>query len=231
MTASRAFFITGTDTGVGKTLAACGLLYAARVAGLSTAAVKPVAAGTIATPRGPQNEDVVALAGCCTEVLAPEDINPACLIDPVAPHIAAARQGLALDAATLAAHCRHIIDRGADLTLVEGAGGWKVPLGDRETLADLARLLDIPVILVVGMRLGCLNHALLTAQAITAEGLNLAGWIANRVDPGMLAGEENLATLRAMLPAPLLAEIPWLDTGDRVAAAARHMDIGRLPAA
>ena len=205
------FFVTGTDTDAGKTRAACAMLAAAREHGYSTAALKPVAAGVNAEG---VNEDVVLLHRECTLDLTPGDINPACFDAPIALHIAATETGVSLTAEALAAQCRPVLDRQADLTLVEGAGGWKVPLNARETLADLARLLDIPVILVVGMRLGCLNHALLTAQAIEADGATLAGWIANRVDPDMDRYADNVATLEALLPAPLVGEIPRLDPGE-----------------
>ncbi len=208
---AAAFFVTGTDTDAGKTRAACAMLAAARQQGYSTAALKPVAAGVNAEGF---NEDVVQLHRECTLDLTPGVINPVCFDTPIAPHIAALETGISLTAAGLAAQCRPVLERQADLTLVEGAGGWKVPLNARETLADLARLLDIPVILVVGMRLGCLNHAMLTAQAIEADGAKLAGWIANRVDPGMDRYADNLATLEALLQAPLVAEIPRLDPGE-----------------
>lgn len=200
------FFVTGTDTDAGKTRAACALLAAARQQGYSTAALKPVASGVNAEGF---NEDAVSLSRQCVPGLAPGDINPVCFRDPIAPHIAAAEAGVTLDAASLAARCAPVLAMQADLTLVEGAGGWKVPLNAGETLADLVRIMDLPVILVVGMRLGCLNHALLTAQAIASDGLRLAGWIANGVDPAMARYEDNLESLRARLPAPLLAQIPW----------------------
>jgi len=219
---AAAFFVTGTDTDAGKTRVACAILASARQHGYSTAALKPVAAGVNADG---VNEDVLLLHRECTLELSPRDINPACFNDPVAPHICAAEAGISLTAQTLALQCRPVLDLQADLTLVEGAGGWKVPLNSRETLADLARQLDIPVILVVGMRLGCLNHALLTAQAIAADGATLAGWIANRVDAGMQRYEENLATLKALLPAPLVAEMPRLDPGE---SGARHINLQTL---
>lgn len=220
---ATAFFITGTDTDAGKTRVAAALLAAARERGLTTAALKPVAAGTVATPDGLCNEDVMALAAQCTEALTLSDINPVCFDEPIAPHIAAANQDVMLTAGKLAEQCRPVLSRQADLTVVEGAGGWKVPLNGQETLADLVRLLDIPVILVVGMKLGCLNHALLTAQAIAADGLPLAGWVANRIDPDMARYQENLDTLKQLLPAPLLAEMPRLQS-DETGAQYWHLD-------
>ena len=203
-----AYFVTGTDTDAGKTFVSCGILQAAARAGLSTAAIKPLAAGAEETPDGLRNGDALALQRCSTLPLSYGQVNPVCFPEPIAPHIAAQRAGRRLSAQRLAGFCRGVLMQGADLTLVEGAGGWKVPLSDRELLSQLARELDLPVILVVGMRLGCLNHALLTAQAILADRLPLAGWIANRVDPGMDCYEENRDTLEALLPGPLLAEIP-----------------------
>lgn len=209
MSSPRAFFVTGTDTGVGKTFAACSMLEAARRQGMSTAAVKPVAAGVIDSPQGPVNEDVLALSGYCSMSLPVSLINPVCFDEPIAPHIAALGTGRHLDADDLAQACKKVLAKGADFTLIEGAGGWKVPLNDTETLADLATLLSIPVVLVVGMRLGCLNHALLTARAIEDDGLQLAGWIANEPGPRMDCYQENLTTLEKLLKAPLIGEIPF----------------------
>jgi dethiobiotin synthetase len=214
----NAFFITGTDTDAGKTFAACSILTAARQEGLTTAAVKPVAAGVIDTPQGKMNEDVLQLSQYCSLSLPSEIMNPACFDEPIAPHIAANRTGRRLFAGDLAMACQQVLAIGADLTLIEGAGGWKVPLNDSETMADIARYLALPVIMVVGMRLGCLNHALLTAQAIEADGLKLAGWIANQTTCRMDYYQENLETLKRLLSAPLLAEIPQSTTPEAAAA-------------
>ncbi|GGI88706.1 dethiobiotin synthase [Halopseudomonas pertucinogena] len=204
------YFITGTDTEIGKTTIAAGLLHAARLRGLTTAAVKPVAAGCERTAAGLRNEDALTLQAECFPPLDYALLNPVALEPAIAPHIAATEAGLALNAASLAVDCRKVLTRGADLTLVEGAGGWRVPLNGSETLADLARELDMPVIMVVGLRLGCINHALLTAEAIAADGLCLAGWVANQVDPHMDRQQHNLDTLRALMPAPLLGVVPRL---------------------
>lgn len=222
MRARQTFFVTGTDTGVGKTFAACAILRAAAARGLSTAAVKPVAAGVVESPEGPRNEDALALRRVVTLPLTHEEINPVCLPEAIAPHLAARHAGRQLSAQRLAGFCRGVMMRGADLCLIEGAGGWKVPLNGRELLSHLARELDVPVILVVGMRLGCLNHALLSAQAILLDKLPLAGWIANQVEPAMQCYEENLETLRELMPAPLLAEIAHQAPG---AGEARAQDI------
>ncbi len=214
----NAFFVTGTDTGVGKTLVSAGLLLAARARGLETAALKPVAAGCEATAAGLRNEDALLLQSVISRPLAYEQINPVALEPAIAPHIAAlqARRSLSVD--RLAGFCRGVLGE-ADFTLVEGAGGWRVPLNAAETLADLARVLRLPVILVVGIRLGCINHALLTAEAVLRDGLTLAGWVANRIDPDMPCQDENIASLVQRLPAPLLGELPWLSQADPALAA------------
>jgi dethiobiotin synthetase len=217
---AKAFFITGTDTGVGKTAVAAGLLAAANAAGLSTAALKPVAAGCDDTAEGLRNADALLLQATMSLPLSYDEINPVALREPIAPHIAAAHAGRRLSAARLAGFCRGVLARRADLTLVEGAGGWRLPLGGGEFLSQLAVELQLPVILVVGLRLGCLNHALLTAEAIARDGLPLAGWVANGCGPEMAAQADNIATLRALLPAPCLGEIPLLaaPAPDRIAA-------------
>ncbi|MDB5886282.1 MAG: bioD [Polaromonas sp.] len=210
-------FITGTDTGVGKTLVSAALLHAlsryhARVVGM-----KPVAAGTEECADGvPANDDVLALRAASTCAVPPGLDNPVLLPDPVSPHIAAARAGIRIDIAHLVA-CHQALAQLADAVVVEGAGGFHVPLSATETGADLAQALGLPVVLVVGLRLGCLNHALLTAEAIRARGLTLAGWVANQVDPAMLAQDDNIAFLQQRLQAPLLARIPHLRVPDPLA--------------
>ena len=204
------FFITGTDTEVGKTTVAAGLLMAARRAGLSTAAVKPVASGCESTPQGLRNEDALILQAQCSLALDYEQINPYAFAPAIAPHLAARKVGVELDVATLAALVRRVLDLQADFTVVEGAGGWQVPLSGSASLSDLAVELGLPVILVVGVRLGCINHAVLTAQAVAAEGLQLAGWVANVVDAETACLEDILATLDERLPAPCLGRVPRL---------------------
>lgn len=204
---TRTYFVTGTDTEVGKTAVSCALLEAARRAGRSTAAVKPVAAGCDSEGR---NEDALALQQSISMSLPYAQINPVALQPAIAPHIAAEQVGRRLQADRLAGLCRGVMGLGADLVLIEGAGGWRVPLGPRETFADIAINLQVDVILVVAMRLGCINHALLTAEAISRDGLRLAGWVANQPGPEMSCHRENLDTLRRWLPAPLLGELPRL---------------------
>jgi dethiobiotin synthetase len=174
---TRTWFVTGTDTGVGKTAISCALLIAAREAGLKTAAIKPVAAGC---DEAGHNEDALQLMECMSEPLEYEQVNPVALTAAIAPHIAAQQEGRTLQVSRLAGLCRGVMAGEADFVLIEGAGGWRVPLNARETLADLAVQLQVDVILVVGMRLGCINHALLTAEAIARDGLKLVGWIANQ---------------------------------------------------
>jgi dethiobiotin synthetase len=200
-------FVTGTDTGVGKTLVSAGLLHAltrhhARVVGM-----KPVAAGAVRAGEVLTNEDSQALRAASTLAVPAELDNPVLLPDPLSPHIAAERAGVRIDIGHLVACYRELASH-ADAVVVEGAGGFHVPLSDEATGADLAQALALPVVLVVGLRLGCLNHALLTAEAIRSRGLALAGWVANRIDPVMEAQAENIAWLQRRLAVPLLADIP-----------------------
>ena len=211
--AKKAFFITGTDTNVGKTLIASGLLVAANNMGLTTAALKPVAAGCEKNDAGLRNSDALLLQSVITEPMAYEQINPIALAAAIAPHIAAQQEKRLLSADRLAGFCRGSLNQ-ANVTLIEGAGGWRVPLNPSETLADLARILRLPVILVVGVRLGCINHALLTVEAIRNDGLTLAGWVANCVDADMPALQENIQSLAARIPAPCLGVVPWLEPAE-----------------
>ncbi|AJE20097.1 dethiobiotin synthase [Azotobacter chroococcum] len=224
---STAFFIAGTDTDAGKTTVACGLLHAARRAGLSTAAAKPVASGCEATPAGLRNGDALALLGECSLALDYAEVNPFAFAPAIAPHLAAREVGVELTVAALLPAVRRVLARGADFTLVEGAGGWRVPLAGRENLSDLAVALGLPVILVVGVRLGCINHAVLTAEAIARDGLELAGWVANVIDPRTSRLDENLAALAERLPAPCLGRIPRLPEASPAAVAA-HLQLGAL---
>lgn len=206
---ARRYFVTGTDTGVGKTTVSCALLAAANARGLSTLALKPVASGCAQTADGLRNDDALALMDVMSEKLGYDEVNPVALPAALSPHLAAAAAGRRITVSQLAGYCRGSLLRRVDLALVEGAGGWRVPVSSRELLSALPRELGLPVILVVGLRLGCINHAVLTAEAIVRDGLRLAGWVANGIDPAMVAVEENLATLQAMLPAPCLGHLPW----------------------
>lgn len=213
----QAYFVTGTDTGVGKTFATCALLHAAGRQGMATLAMKPIAAGVDADGR---NEDVERLIAASSVKAARTLVNPYCFTAAIAPHIAAAAECRAIEPDVIVAACAQLAAQ-ADLLLVEGVGGFRVPLAANFDTADLARQLGLPVILVVGLRLGCLNHALLTAEAIAARGLPLAGWIGNRVDPTMPHWRDNVAALCDRLPAPLLGTLPWLDGGDPAELAAQ----------
>lgn len=216
----EAYFVTGTDTGVGKTLVSCGLLEKARQQKLTTAAAKPVSTGCEETPRGLRNSDALALQQAMTMDMPYEQVNPVALPAPVAPHIAARDAGRTITVDRLAGICRGVLLQRADFTLLEGVGGWRVPLNFRETLADLVRMLQLPVILVVGMKPGCLNHALLTAEAIRRDNLTIAGWVADSVTPDMARLMENILALKGMIGAPCLGELPCLDSATSVAAAA-----------
>ncbi len=209
----KTFFITGTDTHVGKTSVATGLLKLAQQQGLSSLGLKPVAAGCDEAAEGLRNEDALALMAASSVKLRYEQINPVALKSAVSPHIAAQREKRVLSADRLAGFCRSNF-RVADFTLVEGAGGWRVPINPTETMANLAQVLQLPVILVVAVRLGCLNHALLTLEAIRQDGLPLAGWVANLVDPDMDAQQENIMTLMQKIPAPCLGVVPFLSSAD-----------------
>lgn len=216
------FFITGTDTGVGKTTVAAALLLRLGQAGRRVAGMKPVAAGCDRTADGWRNDDALRLLAASNVPLHYDDVNPYPLPAAVAPHLAAAEAGVRPTVAALHATCKRLAAR-ADCLIVEGAGGWLVPLNDGETLADLAVRLQLPVILVVGMRLGCLNHTLLTADAIARSGARLAGWVANGIDPAMERIADNIATLDARLAAPRLANLP--PGAADAAAAAKMLDV------
>lgn len=203
---SQGFFVTGTDTGVGKTLIACALLRGFAARGLRAIGMKPVAAGASWVEGCLKNDDVSALKAA-SNVSAPHDfINPYCFEAPIAPHIAASLAGVDIDLKRLHAAYEEL-SRVADCVVVEGAGGFQVPLSAHDDTADLARRLQLPVVLVVGLRLGCINHALLTAAAIEAAGQPLAGWVANHIDPSMLYQDENVQAIEARLSAPLLGRI------------------------
>jgi dethiobiotin synthetase len=211
--AANGVFVTGTDTGVGKTLVASALLLAARDAGWRAIGMKPVAAGVNDDGRQEDVEALIAASG----VTAPRHlVNPYGFAPPIAPHIAAAEAGLVIDLERIGQAYAALAGL-ADLVVVEGAGGFLVPLGPKADGSDLARTLALPVVLVVGMRLGCLNHALLTAAAIERNGLRFAGWVANCIDPAMARREANLAALAERLFAPPLAVIPHGSTVSQAA--------------
>ncbi|MGE0370486.1 MAG: dethiobiotin synthase [Gammaproteobacteria bacterium] len=228
MTRARGFFVTGTDTGVGKTWCAAALVFALRRRGHTTFGMKPVASGCGQTANGPRSDDALLLQEHGSQPAPPyEQINPYALPRPIAPHLAARHAGVDIRLDRIV----DAVDRAreqADFVIVEGVGGWCVPLNARETVGDLALALGLPVILVVGIRLGCLNHALLTAAAIERGGTGLAGWIANRVDPDAECAEDNITSLQERLSAPLLGVLPHLErfAAERLA---REIDLAQLP--
>ncbi len=209
----RRYFITGTDTGVGKTQVTAALLLAAKAHGLRSLGVKPVAAGCVPADGRLVNEDALLLQRCSSQSPDYAAVNPVALEPAIAPHIAAERAGISLRAAALTDQVRAQEASGADVLLVEGAGGWLVPLNQTETMADLAVALGYPVILVVGMRLGCINHALLAAQAIRASGLELVGWVANSVAAEMDCLAGNVRAIEQRLPALRMGTVPFFAGG------------------
>jgi len=210
--AKKTYFVTGTDTGVGKTIVAAAILEAAKAQGKRTLAMKPIASGCDQTPDGLRNEDALMLQAAMTEQLAYDAINPIAMEPAIAPHVAAQQAGKQLSAQRLVGFCRGMQIRPADLMLVEGAGGWRVPLNDRETYAAVPRELKLPVILVVPLKLGCINHAMLTVEAIQNDGLTVAGWVANHPEPETMSCEqETLSYLVNHIPAPCLGILPGLD--------------------
>jgi len=201
-------FVTGTDTGVGKTLVSCALLRAYSARGLRAVGMKPVAAGARLEAGRLVNDDVTALAAAGNVSASVDLVNPYCFTPAIAPHIAAARAGVTIEPGRVSRAYRALAGL-ADRVVVEGAGGFRVPLSSDRDMADLAVELALPVVMVVGMRLGCLNHALLTADAVRAAGLPLHAWVANHVVPGLEYADENVAALEERLGAPLLARIAY----------------------
>lgn len=202
--AKSGYFVTGTDTGVGKTTVSCALLHGFARQGNTVVGMKPVAAGR-------ENgvwQDVVHLQQASNMIASPSLVNPYALTAPIAPHIAAAQEGIRIEL-TVIRQAFDALQAQAEIVIVEGVGGFLVPLNDAQDTGDLAKLLGLPVILVVGMRLGCLNHTLLSAHAIQAKGLALAGWVANQLEPDMAYLMENIDTLGTRLPCPLLGMLPY----------------------
>jgi dethiobiotin synthetase len=203
------YFITGTDTGIGKTVITLGLMRMLQDRGRRVAAMKPVASGCERTPQGLRNADALQLQKQASMPLDYAQVNPYAFEPPIAPHIAAGQAGVRIDLDIIRQGVRQLAGC-SDVVCVEGVGGWLVPLNDRETVADLAAGLGLGVVLVVGMRLGCLNHALLTARAIEASGASLAGWIANGMPPVPDNLEDNINAIKSRITAPLLGVVPVL---------------------
>jgi len=205
----KRLFITGTDTEIGKTLVASALIRHLVAADYRVAGLKPVASGCENTDEGLRNDDALSLIAAANVELPYETVNPFAYEPAIAPHIAAQQAGRLIDISTISQLAKTIE---ADYLVVEGVGGWCVPLGESLLLSELAKAMADEVIIVVGMRLGCINHALLTAAQVDRDGLPLKGWIANHVDPDMQAQSENLATLQTLMPCPLLGTMPWQDS-------------------
>lgn len=228
-TMTRAVFITGTDTGVGKSLVAASLLRALQAQGLRALGMKPVASGCQMTAQGLRNDDAELLRTHGSGAPDYDLVNPCALPEAIAPHLAAAHAGVTITLAPLL-DAYAALSAMAQCVVVEGVGGWAVPLSPTLLQADLVRTLKLPVILVVGLRLGCLNHALLSARAVAGDGCNLIGWIGNSVDPAMACLEENIATLRTRLPAPCLGVLPHASAPDPRALAAYLHDAAAVMA-
>ena len=215
---TEGYFVTGTDTGVGKTLVSAALIHILAERHQRVVGMKPVASGCRQTEQGLRNDDAEILLAASTVEAKYSDVNPYAFDPAIAPHLAAKEAGIKIELQTLLDHFE-TLQGSADAVVVEGVGGWMVPLGHIITTEHMAKAFDLPVILVVGMRLGCLNHALLSAQAITTAGLHLAGWVANIVDPNMERVNDNLHTLEKRLNVPYLGAIPRLNKPDYLEAA------------
>lgn len=221
-----ACFVTGTDTEIGKTLISAAILHALVETGVRACGMKPVAAGAEMRDGRLHNDDADMLAAAGNVALPPHITTPYMLREPAAPHIAAALEGVSIDMVPIIAAYAEVA-AASDAVVVEGVGGFRVPLNALDDTADLARELNLPVILVVGMRLGCINHALITAEAIAARGLVISGWVANETTP-MAFGEQNIEALALRIPAPLLGRVPYLEQ-PTAAQAARYLDLSGLP--
>ncbi|EFC1525096.1 dethiobiotin synthase [Escherichia ruysiae] len=224
---SKRYFVTGTDTEVGKTVASCALLQAAKAAGYRTAGYKPVASGSEMTAEGLRNSDALALQRNSSLQLDYATVNPYTFEEATSPHIISAQEGWPIDPLVMSAGLR-VLEHQAEWVLVEGAGGWFTPLSDSFTFADWVTQEQLPVILVVGVKLGCINHAMLTAQTVQQAGLTLAGWVANDVTPQGKRHSEYMATLTRMIPAPLLGEIPWLQENPESALTGKYINLTSL---
>ena len=211
----QGFFVTGTDSGVGKTLVSAALIHALRINGLRVCGMKPVASGCIETGQGRINEDADILIEASNVSADYDLICPYRFLSPIAPHIAAKQEGVAIS-------CDHLVDcyqqlqSFSDVVVVEGVGGWQVPINDEQTMSDVAIELALPVVIVVGGRLGCINHAQLTAESMLASGLSVAGWVFNQIDPDLQQLAEVKQSLQSRMPGVLMADIPWQRNPDVV---------------
>lgn len=210
----KSFFITGTDTDVGKTFIACGLMQAFNEKTLKTIGYKPISAGCERVNGELENGDAKQLLAASSVSLSLSEVNPIAFEPPIAPHIAATQVNSVIRPQEIVTGWHHLAEKSPDVLITEGAGGWALPINQSQTLPDVLKQLPQQVILVVGLRLGCLNHALLTADAIKHAGFELAGWVANHLSDAMPVVEENIATLKTMIDAPLLGIVPWVEVSD-----------------
>lgn len=202
----KGYFITGTDTEVGKTFVTVGLIRYLNGMGIRTAGMKPIASGCEETPAGLRNGDALRIMEASAVELPYALVNPYAFAPPIAPHIAAETAGIDIRIESILDHCRAIAER-ADCVIVEGVGGWEVPIGPSHGMPDVAAALGLPVIIVVGIRLGCINHALLTAAAVRARGLQLAGWVANQIEPGADVQEAVIEAIAGRIGAPMIGRV------------------------
>ncbi|MEA1889546.1 MAG: dethiobiotin synthase [Pseudomonadota bacterium] len=222
----QGYFVTGTDTGVGKTLVSAALLHSLGESGLSVCGMKPVASGCIETLNGLRNDDADRLIDASNVSADYDLICPYRFLPPIAPHIAAQQADIVISTDHIVA-CYQRLESSSDAVVVEGVGGWQVPLDEQKNLSDLAIGLDLPVIIVVGARLGCINHALLTAESVLASGLTVAGWVFNQIDPDLQQVVTVKETLQSRIPGCLIADIPWQENPD-VVELARNLDSSDL---
>jgi len=222
----RGIFVTGTDTGCGKTEIALALMETRRRNGVAVLGMKPVASGCEPTPEGLRNQDARQLQAQGSHRIPYQQINPYAFEPLIAPHIAADQAGVRIELEVIAAAAEHLAAR-SDFLVVEGVGGWRVPLGPSLFASDLPLALELPVVLVSGFRLGCINHSLLTAESIRLSGARFAGWVANQMEPDMPVRDENLATLAALIDAPCLGLVPWMASPEPRQVAG-HLDLTPL---
>lgn len=210
----KSLFVTGTDTGVGKTWITCNLMRQLIEQGLRVVGMKPVASGAVQHEGQLRNEDALQLLATANVEVPYEWVNPYCFAPAIAPHIAAQQAGMPMSLDVIKSAYQRLAAL-ADVVVVEGVGGWAVPINTTKTMADIAVMLNMPVIMVVGMRLGCLNHAILTAQSIRSYALTLSAWVANSTEPAMPAWQENIAALKSFIPAPLAAIMPYVSNNTK----------------
>lgn len=223
---NKGVFITGTDTGIGKTWTTQALMYALKSHGLSVSGMKPVASGGTKVGDSLKNDDALLIQAQCSTEQPYEWVNPYVFAEPVAPHIAAQITGINIDIRLITRAYNNMASR-SDFVVVEGVGGWRVPLTDQLSTIDMVRALNLPVLLVIGLRLGCINHALLTAECIRADGIRLSGLVLNGVDAGYAYPDQTLRTLARSINAPLLGFLPHMETCD-VAILAANLDVTHL---